>query len=146
MATILLLHGPNLNLLGSRETSIYGQCSMDSINQSVEQVLSNRSHQLICFQSNHEGELVDQIQQAQRQSVAFIIINPAAYTHTSIAMRDALLAVEIPFIEVHLSDPLQRESFRHTSYFSDIATKVFSGHGAESYTLAAEAAIEYLGQ
>ena len=146
MATILQLHGPNLNLLGSRETSIYGQHTMASIDQSVENLLQASAHKLICYQSNHEGDLVDRIQQASQQSVDFIIINPAAYTHTSVAIRDALLAVSIPFIEVHLSNPLEREAFRHTSYFSDIAYKVISGHGAESYTLAAKAAIEYLDQ
>ena len=144
MATILQLHGPNLNLLGTRETSIYGQLTLQDINQSVENTLSAVSHKLICFQSNHEGDLVDRIQQALTESIDFIIFNPAAYTHTSVALRDALLAVSIPFIEVHLSNPLERESFRHTSYFSDIALKVVSGHGAESYTLAAEAAIDYL--
>ena len=146
MSTILQLHGPNINLLGSRETSIYGQHTMASINQSVERIVNAAKHELVCYQSNHEGELVDRIQQAAEQSVDFIIINPAAYTHTSIAIRDALLAVSIPFIEVHLSNPLEREAFRHQSYFSDIAHKVIRGHGAESYTLAAEAAIEYLDQ
>ena len=146
MSTILLLHGPNLNLLGKREPSIYGQHTISSINQSVEKSLAEASHQLICFQSNHEGELIDCIQQTEQQSIEFIIINPAAFTHTSIALRDALLAVAIPFIEVHLSNPLERESFRYTSYFSDIAEQVISGHGAESYTLAAEAAINYLNQ
>ena len=146
MATILLLHGPNLNLLGTREKQIYGHHTMVGINQSVEAILAAKSHQLSCYQSNHEGDLIDQIQQALQQSIAFIIFNPAAYTHTSVALRDALLAVSIPFIEVHLSNPLERESFRHTSYFSDIALKVISGHGAESYTLAAKATIEYLDQ
>ena len=117
---------------------------MDSINQAVEQKLSSAAHELICYQSNHEGDLVDRIQQALSQSIELIIFNPAAYTHTSVAIRDALLAVSIPFIEVHLSNPHEREAFRHTSYFSDIALKVFSGQGAESYTLAADAAIEFL--
>ena len=146
MATILQLHGPNLNLLGTRETQIYGQHTMDSINQLVEKTLSAASHKLICYQSNHEGELIDRIQQAMQQSIDFIIFNPAAYTHTSIALRDALLAVSIPFIEVHLSNPLERESFRHRSFFSDIALQVISGKGAQSYTIAAKAAIEYLDQ
>jgi len=146
MSTILLLHGPNLNLLGTRETSIYGEHTMSSINQSLETLLSKSAHQLICYQSNHEGDLVDRIQQAVAESVKMIIFNPAAYTHTSVALRDALLAVSIPFYEVHLSNPLEREPFRHTSYFSDIALEVFSGHGAESYTKAAKAAIEYLNQ
>jgi len=146
MATILQLHGPNLNLLGTRETSIYGSHTMLSIDQSVESILSEASHHLNCYQSNHEGDLVDRIQQALEESVDFIIINPAAYTHTSIAIRDALLAVSIPFIEVHLSKPQERESFRHQSYFSDVALEVISGHGAESYMLAARAAIEYFNQ
>ena len=146
MATVLLLHGPNINLLGTRETSIYGHLTMLDINKSVEQLLSIASHELISYQSNHEGKLVDHIQKATQQSVDFIILNPAAYTHTSIALRDALLAVSIPFIEVHLSDPMQRESFRHLSYFSDIAEQVISGHGAESYNIAAAAVIEYLSQ
>ncbi len=146
MAAILLIHGPNINLLGSREPSIYGQQSMLGINESVEHIFSSYSHSLSCYQSNHEGDLVDRIQQASQQAVDFIILNPAAYTHTSIAIRDALLAVSIPFIEVHLSDPLERESFRHKSFFSDIAIKVISGHGADSYKLAAEAALEYINQ
>ncbi len=144
MATILLLHGPNINLLGSREPSIYGQHTMLSINEMVENILVQASHELVCYQSNHEGDLVDRIQQASQQGVDFIILNPAAYTHTSVAIRDALLAVSIPFIEVHLSNPLERESFRHKSYFSDIAMKVISGHGADSYKLAASATIEFL--
>jgi len=146
MATILLLHGPNLNLLGSREPSIYGQHTMLGINESVESILSPHSHNLSCYQSNHEGDLVDRIQLASQQAVDFIILNPAAYTHTSVAMRDALLAVSIPFIEVHLSNPLDREPFRHKSFFSDIAIKVISGHGSDSYNLAAEASIEYFNQ
>jgi len=146
MATILLLNGPNLNLLGIRETSIYGKHSLESINKSVGKIVSEASHKLVSVQSNHEGDLIDQIQQAFAERIDFIIFNPAAFTHTSIALRDTILAVSIPFIEVHLSDPLEREAFRHTSYFSDIALKVISGHGAESYTLAAEAAIEYLQQ
>ena len=144
MATILLLHGPNLNLLGTRETSIYGNHSMESINQSVETIVAKDEHQLFCYQSNHEGDLVDRIQQALAESIAFIIFNPAAYTHTSIALRDSLLAVEIPFIEVHLSEPKERESFRQHSYLSDIAQQVISGKGVGSYTEAAEAAIKYL--
>lgn len=146
MSTILLLNGPNLNLLGMRETSIYGQQTLESINQTLEDKFTSASHQLVCFQSNHEGELIEKIHWAYEQGVEFIIFNPAAYTHTSVALRDALLAVSIPFIEVHLSNPQEREAFRHTSYFSDIAVKVISGYGAESYNLAAEAAIQYLNQ
>ena len=114
--------------------------------ESVESILSPHSHNLSCYQSNHEGDLVDRIQLASQQAVDFIILNPAAYTHTSVAMRDALLAVSIPFIEVHLSNPLDREPFRHKSFFSDIAIKVISGHGSDSYNLAAEASIEYFNQ
>ena len=146
MSTILLLHGPNLNLLGIRETSIYGQETMDSINTSVKSLIVEQSHQLNCYQSNHEGDLVDRIQLAQKESTDFIIFNPAAYTHTSVAIRDALLAVAIPFIEVHLSNPKERESFRHHSYFSDIAVAVFSGFGAASYTKATIAALDYLNE
>lgn len=146
MATILLIHGPNINLLGTRETSIYGQRSMSDINTAVESIINAASHQLKCFQSNHEGSLIDRIQSAVTESIALIIFNPAGYTHTSIALRDALLAVSIPFYEVHLSNPLERESFRHRSFFSDIALNVFSGHGIKSYTLAADAAIEFLNQ
>ncbi len=144
MATILLMHGPNLNLLGTRETSIYGQHTMESINQSVNNQILAVGHQLLCYQSNHEGDLVDRIQQAVKDQVSFIIFNPAAYTHTSVALRDALLAVNIPFTEVHLSEPKERETFRHHSYFSDIALAVISGKGAASYTEAAEVAIEHL--
>ena len=144
MATILLLHGPNLNLLGTRETSIYGKETMDSINESVKVIINEHAHQLNCYQSNHEGDLVDRIQLASKESTDFILFNPAAYTHTSVAIRDALLAVSIPFIEVHLSNPQERESFRHHSYFSDIAVDVFSGYGAASYTKATTAALEYL--
>jgi len=144
MTTLLLLNGPNLNLLGTREKSIYGEHTLESISDVVEEKLAAASIKLVCYQSNHEGGLVDRIQQAQSESVAFILFNPAAYTHTSIAIRDALLAVEIPFIEIHLSEPKEREAFRHLSYFSDIALTVISGLGAESYTEATEVAINYL--
>ncbi|PCJ46817.1 MAG: 3-dehydroquinate dehydratase [Gammaproteobacteria bacterium] len=144
MATILLLNGPNLNLLGSREKSIYGELTLDSISKTVEDKLADASIKLVTYQSNHEGYLVDRVQRALTESIALIIFNPAAYTHTSVALRDALLAVEIPFIEVHLSEPKEREAFRHISYFSDIALEVISGKGAMSYTDAAEAAINYL--
>lgn len=146
MTTVLLLNGPNLNLLGTREKSIYGEHSLESISNAVQQKLNKASFNLLCYQSNHEGALVDRIQQAQAESIAFILFNPAAYTHTSIAIRDALLAVEIPFIEIHLSEPKEREAFRHLSYFSDIALTVISGKGAMSYTEATEVAINYLNQ
>lgn len=146
MATVLLLNGPNLNLLGTREKSIYGEHTLESISSAVQEKLAGASIKLLCYQSNHEGALVDRIQQAQAESIAFILFNPAAYTHTSVAIRDALLAVEIPFIEIHLSEPKEREAFRHHSYFSDIALTVVSGKGAMSYTEATEVAINYLNQ
>ena len=146
MTTVLLLNGPNLNLLGTREKSIYGEHTLESISNVVQEKLDTASINLLCYQSNHEGALVDRIQQAQTESIAFILFNPAAYTHTSVAIRDALLAVEIPFIEIHLSEPKEREAFRHLSYFSDIALRVISGKGAMSYTEATEVAINYLNQ
>ena len=141
---ILVIHGPNLNLLGTREPEVYGSTTLAEIDAALAAAAKEQAAELACFQSNHEGELIDCVHRTEQQSIEFIIFNPAAFTHTSIALRDALLAVAIPFIEVHLSNPLERESFRHTSYFSDIAEQVISGHGAESYTLAAEAAINYL--
>ena len=144
MATILLLNGPNLNLLGTRETSIYGSATLDSISDQVENILASQGHEMQSYQSNHEGALIDRIQLAQQDGVDFILFNPAGYTHTSVALRDALLAVSIPFIEIHLSEPKERESFRHHSYFTDIAVDMFSGHGVESYVLAAKAAINRL--
>ena len=144
MATFLLLNGPNLNLLGTRETSIYGTATLDSISAQVAEFLTVNGHELQSFQSNHEGALIDRIQQAYSETIDFILFNPAGYTHTSVALRDALLGVAIPFIEIHLSEPKQRESFRHHSYFSDIATDVVSGHGADSYLIAAKAALDHL--
>lgn len=146
MAKILLLHGPNLNLLGSREAEIYGKATLEDINQSLITQAEGLGHRLLCHQSNAEHELVDRIQEAQREGVEFIIINPAAYTHTSVALRDALLAVDIPFIEVHLSNIKARESFRHESYLVDIATGGIFGFGAYSYTLALMAADHHLKQ
>jgi 3-dehydroquinate dehydratase-2 len=144
MATLLLINGPNLNLLGVRETSIYGTLSLDDINQQVEAMIVAQGHQLETYQSNHEGAIIDRIHLAREQGVDFILINPAGYTHTSVAIRDALLGVNIPFIEIHLSEPKTREPFRHQSYFSDIAVDVFSGHGPDSYFQAAKAAIKKL--
>ena len=139
---ILVLHGPNLNLLGTREPEHYGAITLDAINLR----LANRARQagvnVASYQSNVEGELVDRIQQAQRDGVDFIIINPAAFTHTSIAMRDALAAVKIPFIEVHLSNVFAREEFRHRSYFTDLAVGVISGLGSKGYELALEYALQ----
>jgi len=144
MATILVLHGPNLNLLGQREPSIYGADTLDSINQRLGQMASQRGHHLLSLQSNAEYELIDRIHDARQEGVDFIIINPAAFTHTSVALRDALLAVSIPFIEVHLSNVHKRESFRHHSYFSDIAQGVICGLGPVGYELALEAALRQL--
>ena len=129
MATILLLHGPNLNLLGSRETDQYGTDTLASINQKLGTIASKTGVKLKNFQSNSEAELVEQIHAAQGKT-DFILINPAALTHTSIALRDALLGIAVPFIEVHLSNIYSREDFRHTSYLSDIAVGVISGLGA----------------
>ncbi len=142
MYNILVLHGPNLNLLGEREPSHYGQISLDIINQQL--IAQAADHNLITFQSNAEYKLLEEIHAARHNNINFIIINPAAFTHTSIALRDALLAVKIPFIEVHLSNVHAREPFRHHSYFSDIAVGVISGFGAQGYTLALEAALSIL--
>ncbi|WP_119342728.1 type II 3-dehydroquinate dehydratase [Facilibium subflavum] len=142
MASILVVHGPNLNLLGLRETDIYGTATLDSINKKLESMAYEKKIDCLFFQSNHEGQIIDYLQQ-HKDHIDFIIINPAAYTHTSIAIRDALLAVSIPFIETHLSNPSKREHFRQTSYFSDIAYGIISGFGAKSYELAMLAGIEY---
>lgn len=144
MPKILLLHGPNLNLLGQRETDIYGDLSLETINSTAKKQVENASIDFKTFQSNSESELIDAIQQAKLDKVSLIVINPAAYTHTSVAIRDALLAVEIPFIEVHLSNPHRREPFRHHSYFSDIAEAVVAGFGADSYRYALDAAINII--
>jgi len=141
MAKILVLHGPNLNLLGSREPEIYGQTTLSDINTKLK---SSTSHEIECLQSNAEHILIDRIQKALDDGTCFIIFNPAAFTHTSIALRDTLLAVSIPFIEVHLSKVNEREAFRQTNYFSDIAVDVISGLGAESYYKALQAAEHYI--
>ena len=143
MATILLLHGPNLNLLGSREPDQYGTDTLASINQKLGSIASEKGVKLKNFQSNSEAELGEQIH-AARGTTDFILINPAALTHTSIALRDALLGIAVPFIEVHLSNIYSREDFRHPSYLSDIAVGVISGLGAYSYELGLAAAIEQL--
>ena len=140
MAAILVIHGPNLNLLGSREPEIYGAETLEEINQSLIAQASNAGHSLSAVQSNAEFELIQHIHDAKQNDVAFIIINPGAFTHTSVALRDALLGVEIPFIEVHLSNVYAREAFRHHSYFSDIAEGVICGFGSKSYQLALQAA------
>jgi 3-dehydroquinate dehydratase-2 len=141
MATILVLNGPNLNLLGSREPGLYGAETLDSIQDQLTTLAEEKGHQLQFDQSNAEHELVDRIHAAKEQSVDFIIFNPAAFTHTSIALRDALLGTEIPFIEVHLTNVHKREEFRKHSYFSDIAEGVISGFGAHGYVLALQAAL-----
>lgn len=143
MASILVIHGPNLNLLGTREPDIYGADTLGDINQRLEQHAQDKGHHLLCMQSNAEYELVERIQDARHEGVNFIIINPAAFTHTSVALRDALAAVAIPFIEVHLSNTHARESFRSHSYFSDLAIGVICGLGAQGYELALQAAITH---
>jgi 3-dehydroquinate dehydratase-2 len=141
MASILVIHGPNLNLLGSREPEIYGAETLEDINQSLTAQAADAGHSLSAVQSNAEFELIQHIHDAKKQDVGFIIINPGAFTHTSVALRDALLGVEIPFVEVHLSNVHAREAFRHHSYFSDIADGVICGFGANSYKLALQAVI-----
>jgi 3-dehydroquinate dehydratase-2 len=136
---VRVFNGPNLNLLGQREPAQYGNRSLNDIMQELEQFAGNCGVELDHMQTNSEGELVDAVQQAGRDGVAYIIINPAGYTHTSVAIRDALLAVDIPFIEVHLSAVSSREPFRQISYFSDIAIGVISGFRGESYLLALQA-------
>ena len=139
--SILIMHGPNLNLLGVREPDIYGVVTLQDINRNLSKLAENKEIKLDFFQSNAEFALIDRIQQTMRDGTDFIIINPAAYTHTSVAMRDALAAVKLPFIEVHLSNVYARESFRQQSYFSDLAIGVISGLGAKGYELALEYAI-----
>lgn len=139
--SILVLHGPNLNLLGIREPGHYGTATLDSINQELSRRAQAAGATLEALQSNSEAELIARIHALARQPVDFIIINPAAYTHTSVALRDALAAVKIPFIEVHLSNVHAREAFRHHSYFSDIAVGVICGLGAQGYYLALEYAL-----
>ncbi len=141
-STILVIHGPNLNLLGKREPEVYGHLTLDDINQQLRIQAQNANLSLDTFQSNWEGAVVDHIHQAQLDGVKFIIINPAALTHTSVAIRDALLGVAIPFIEVHLSNVHAREAFRHHSYLSDKAVGVICGLGAKGYTFALDYAID----
>jgi len=143
MAKFLVLHGPNLNLLGQREPEIYGATTLSDINTRLAELAQADGHQLDCLQSNAEHELVSAIQTA-RQQYDFILINPAAFTHTSVAIRDALAAVAIPFIEIHLSNVHRREAFRQQSYFSDLAVGVICGLGAQGYELALQAATKHL--
>ena len=141
-STILVIHGPNLNLLGKREPEVYGHLTLDDINQQLSNQAQQANMTLDTFQSNWEGAIVDRIHQAQLDGVKFIIINPAAFTHTSVAVRDALLGVAIPFIEVHLSNIHAREAFRHHSYLSDKAVGVICGLGAQGYSFALNYAID----
>jgi 3-dehydroquinate dehydratase-2 len=143
-ASILVIQGPNLNLLGTREPDIYGKTTLEDIHHKLSELAKAQSIELSTYQSNHEGELIDCIQKAKQDGVDFIIINPGAFTHTSVALRDALAGVAIPFIEIHLSNIHQREEFRKHSYLSDIATGVICGLGAIGYELALQAAVARL--
>jgi 3-dehydroquinate dehydratase-2 len=140
---LLVLHGPNLNLLGSREPGVYGARTLAQIDAELTNIAANAGARLECFQSNHEGALIDRVQAAGQDGTAFIIINPAGYTHTSVALRDALAAVALPFIEVHLSNIHKREAFRHHSFFSELAVGVICGLGAAGYRLALDHALAY---
>ena len=142
---LLVLHGPNLNLLGTREPNHYGQTTLADINLALAERAATANVDLESFQSNHEGALIERVHAAREQGVRFIIINPAAYTHTSVALRDAIAAVAIPFVEVHLSNVHAREPFRQQSYFSDLAIGVISGLGSEGYLLALEYLLNKLG-
>jgi len=144
MAKLLVLHGPNLNLLGSREPEVYGRATLAQIDADLQARAQAAGHTLASLQSNDEATLVDRVQAAREDGTACILVNPAAFTHTSVALRDALAAVAIPFIEVHLSNPHAREPFRRTSYFSDLAVGVVCGFGADSYRYALDAAIARL--
>ena len=144
MKKILVINGPNLNLLGSREPEVYGAEDLKSIENELMKQANDESIDLKCFQSNAEHEIVDSIQDGNKNNVNFILINPGAFTHTSIAIRDALLAVDIPFYEIHLSNTFAREDFRHKSYFSDIARGCIIGLGSQGYKLGLTAAIKEL--
>ncbi|MEO8021170.1 type II 3-dehydroquinate dehydratase [Polaromonas sp.] len=144
MMSILVIHGPNLNLLGTREPQIYGSTTLDQINEDLVKFAADRGVLLQTFQSNHEGALVDRIQQARVDGTQFIIINPAAFTHTSVAIRDAIAGIALPFIEVHLSNVHRREAFRHHSYFSDLAEAVMAGFGPAGYRYAVDFALSRL--
>lgn len=141
MSKILVIHGPNLNLLGQREQDIYGKTTLEEINRLLEKTAKSHGVALEFFQSNHEGEIVDTIGQAKQRGVAAILINPAAYTHTSVAIRDAIAAVAIPAVEVHLSNIYAREDFRHTSLIAPVCRGQVSGFGVNSYILGLEAAV-----
>lgn len=141
MKNILVLHGPNLNLLGSREPAVYGHITLNEIDERLKALAGKSGANMFCFQSNAEAELVERVQQAHTDGTQFIVINPAAFTHTSVALRDALAAVAIPFIEVHLSNVFAREAFRKDSFFSDLAVGVISGLGAAGYEFAVQFAL-----
>lgn len=143
MKNILVLHGPNLNLLGTREPGVYGHVTLSEINERLVKLAAENGASLSHFQSNAESALVDRVQQARADGIQFIVINPAAYTHTSVALRDALAAVGIPFIEVHLSNVHAREAFRKESFFSDLAVGVICGLGASGYEFAVRYALDY---
>lgn len=143
MKSILVLHGPNLNLLGSREPEVYGSTTLEEINASLMTIACNNEATLSCFQSNSESALIERIHQARTDGTKFIVINPAAFTHTSVAIRDALAAVAIPFLEVHLSNVHAREKFRKESYFSDLAIGVICGLGTTGYQYAVQYALHY---
>ena len=144
MSAFLLINGPNLNLLGSREPEVYGATSLADIEKRCKALAKELGHSLDCYQSNAEHDLIDRVQRAAKDGVAFIILNPGAFTHTSIALRDALLAVDLPFIELHLSNTFAREEFRKSSYFSDIASSCLFGFGAYGYELALRAASQHI--
>ena len=144
MSNILILNGPNLNLLGSREPEKYGVETLEQINRQLTEIAVAAGHKVLCLQSNAEHDLIQYIHDAKQDAVDYIIFNPGAFTHTSVALRDALLGVAIPFIEVHLSNVHSREKFRHHSYFSDIAEGVVCGFGAHSYQLALQAVLSKL--
>jgi 3-dehydroquinate dehydratase II len=146
VSRLLLLNGPNLNLLGSREPGLYGTRTLPQIEDDLAAEARQLGHELLCYQKNQEGLLIDRVHQARQEQVEFILFNPGAFTHTSIALRDALLAVSIPFIEIHLSNVHAREAFRHHSYFSDIAAGVILGLGPIGYRLALQAAHQRLQQ
>lgn len=141
MASILVLHGPNLNLLGTREPEVYGHATLDDINNELTAAAITAGHHLLTMQSNAEYELIERIHEASQEGINFILFNPGAFTHTSVALRDALLGVGVPFIEVHISNVHKRETFRQHSYLSDIAEGVICGLGTDGYSLALQAAI-----
>lgn len=144
MASILVIHGPNLNLLGDREPAVYGRTTLSDIDARLHEQATEAGHHVLSLQSNSESELIERVHDARHEGVDFIVINPAAFTHTSVALRDALAATAIPFIEVHLSNVHARESFRHHSYFSDLAQGVICGLGPDGYEFAMQAALRQL--